>query len=230
MFDLGFGWGDTPQTDYVLYTVEAFEEGQDDGSYPPTSRVVADPDLDSPGNFYYHPIFADMLPVYVHYVGNYNAIYGGLPQGQTFSGYGITGDEAVGYYLYGYGQAGDRDSNIEKGLDVFNRMPPGAQGSQGKFVEIEKLGLPDLGEDNYLDSTALGVANQKRAETTGYPSGEFDPWTFAYPDGINPMDPSQINLKSGADGILDWVIIEVSGGIDVKSDTVKDTYQYGGTG
>jgi hypothetical protein len=32
--------------------------------------------------------------------------------------------------------------------------------------------------------------------------------------------------KSGADGVLDWVIIEVSSGVDVKSDTVKDQLQF----
>ena len=228
MFDLGFGWGDTPQTDFVLYTTESFEENLDTGSED--SPIKADPDLDAPGNFYYHPIFADMLPVYVHYVGNYNAVYGDVAAGQTFSGYGITGDEAVGYYLYGYGQSGDRDSNIEKGLDIFNRMPAtSGQGDMAKFVNIATIGLPDMGGTNFLDSTA-GTDNQKRAETSGYPSGEFDPWTWAFPDGINAMDPSEQNLKSGADGILDWCIIEVSGGVDVKSDTVKDTYQYGGTG
>jgi hypothetical protein len=81
MFDLGFGWGDTPQTDYVLYTTESFEEQADDGN-----NIFADPDLDSPGNFYYHPMFADMLPVYIHYVANFNAVYSGGPTpGQTFS-------------------------------------------------------------------------------------------------------------------------------------------------
>jgi prepilin-type N-terminal cleavage/methylation domain-containing protein len=73
MFDLSFGWGDTPQTDYVLYTTENFEEQRDNATED--SDIFADPDLDSPGNFYYHPIFADMLPVYVHYVANYNAVY-----------------------------------------------------------------------------------------------------------------------------------------------------------
>ena len=228
MFDLSFGWGDTPQTDYVLYTTESFEENQDTGAID--SQIKADPDLDSPGNFYYHPVFADMLPVYVHYVANYNAVYGsGTEIGQTFSSYGITGDEAIGYYLYGYGQSGDRDSTIEKGLDIFNRMPAGPQGSNAKFIWIDQMNLPDLGVTNYLDSTAQGVANQKRAETTGYPSAEFDPWTYAFPDGINPMDPSENHLKSGSDGVLDWVIIEVRAGSDVNSDTVKDTYIYGGT-
>ena len=229
MFDLGFGWGDTPQTDFVLYTYEKFEEDLDDGTE--TSQIIADPDLDSPGNFYYHPIFADMLPVYVHYVANYNAAYSeGVQPGQQFAGYGLTGDEAVGYYLYGYGQSGDRDSNIEKGLDLFNRMPPMVgQGDPAKFKYIDQMQLPDLGVTNQLDSSA-GVDNQKRGETTGYPSAEFDPWTWAFPDGINAMDPSELHLKSGADGILDWVIIEVYGGADVRSDTVKDTYTYGGTG
>jgi len=230
MFDLGFGWGDTPQTDFVLYTTEKFEEDQDTGA--PDSRIIADPDLDAPGNFYYHPIFADLLPVYVHCVANYNAAYIDTSQqtGMSFSEYGITGDEAIGYFLYGYGQSGDRDSVIEKGLDIFNRMPAtSGQGDSAKFVNIDRLGIPDLGVTNQLDSTA-GTDNQKRAETSGYPSAEFDPWTWAFPDGINAMDPSEVNLKSGSDGILDWVIIEVYGGADVRSDTVKDTYTYGGTG
>jgi len=225
MFDLGFGWGDSPQTDYVLYTTESFEEQADDGN-----NIFADPDLDSPGNFYYHPMFADMLPVYIHYVANFNAVYSGGPTpGQTFSAYGITGDEAVGYYLYGYGQSGDRDSNIEKGLDIFNRMPEGGGTSSGiKFANIEIL-MADLGiaGEVLLDSSCS--QNQHRVETTGYPSAEYDPWTAAYPDGIDPNTPSDQHLKSGADGILDWVIIEVTGGADVHSDSVKDTYTYGGT-
>jgi prepilin-type N-terminal cleavage/methylation domain-containing protein len=225
MFDLGFGWGDTPQTDYVLYTTENFEEQQDDGT-----ELFADPDLDSPGNFYYHPIFADMLPVYVHCVANYNAVYNpsGDP-GRTFSGYGVTGDEAIGYYLYGYGQSGDRDSNIEKGQDIFNRMPEGGALSSGdKFVNIRDL-MEDFDIAGVIELDSTCAQNQLRVETTGYPSAEFDPWTYAYPDGINPDDPSENHLKSGSDGILDWVIIEVSGGTDVHSDTVKDTFQYGGT-
>ena len=225
MFDLGFGWGDTPQTDYVLYTTESFEENSDDGT-----AIFADPDLDSPGNFYYHPMFADMLPVYIHYVANWNAVYNqSTTPGQTFSAYGITGDEAVGYYLYGYGQSGDRDSNIEKGLDIFNRMPEGAGTSSGiKFDNIAIL-LAELGiaGEILLDSSCSH--NQKRVETTGYPSAEYDPWTAAYPDGIDPNAPSDSHLKSGADGILDWVIIEVTGGADVHSDSVKDTFTYGGT-
>ena len=224
MFDISFGWGDTPQTDFVLYTTESFEENQDDDQ-----NIFADPDLDAPGNFYYHPIFADMLPVYVHYVANYNALLSTQPPGETYSAYGITGDEAIGYYLYGYGQSGDRDSNIEKGLDIFNRMPRGGALSSGdKFINIIPLmnllevpmSVPDL------DSTV--AQNQLRCEQTGYPSAEYDPWTNAYPDGINPNDPTESLLKSGADGILDWCIIEVTGGTDVHSDTVKDTFSYGG--
>lgn len=226
MFDLGFGWGDTPQTDYVLYTTEKFEEDADSDD----ENIFSDPDLDSPGNFYYHPMFADMLPVYVHYVANYNAVYNpsGSP-GQTFSAYGITGDEAVGYYLYGYGQSGDRDSNIEKGLDIFNRMPEGGALSSGdKFINIRVL-MQDFGMSGDFELDSSCSQNQKRVETTGYPSAERDPWTDSYPDGIDVNSPSDEHLKSGSDGILDWVIIEVTGGADVKSDSVKDTFTYGGT-
>jgi hypothetical protein len=69
---------------------------------------------------------------------------------------------------------------------------------------------------------------QARVETTGYPSQEYDPWTAAYADGINPRNPGEIETfhKSGADGVLDWVIIEVSSGVDIKSDTVKDQLQF----
>jgi type II secretory pathway pseudopilin PulG len=217
MFDLGFGWGDTPQTDFVLYTTESFEESDDDGV-----RIFADPDLDAPGNFYYHPMFADMLPVYVHYVANYNAVYGPkTSSGQMFSAYGITGDEAVGYYLYGYGQSGDRDSNIEKGLDIFNRMPG------DKFVRITDL-LDDFGMPGLMELDSSVSQNQTRVETTGYPSAEYDPWTAGYPDGIDPTNPQKAHKKSGSDGILDWVIIEVTGGFDFRTDTVRDTYTYGG--
>ena len=229
MFDLGFGWGDTPQTDFVLYQTEKFEEDKELGNDQNAGiKIFADPDLDAPGNFYYHPIFADLLPVYVHYVANYNAIYSGLGNTNTFSGYGITGDEAVGYHLFGYGQSGDRDSNIEKGLDIFNRMLPGNSIVGGnKFINITDLlqGLPA----GVIELDSSVTQDQLRVETTGYPSNEYDPWTDAYPDGINPRFPAESNLKSGADGILDWVIIEVTGGVDVKSDTVKDTFIYGGT-
>jgi hypothetical protein len=89
--------------------------------------------------------------------------------------------------------------------------------------------MADFELSGFFQLDSVVASNQLRVETTGYPSAEFDPWTFAYPDGIWPEDPSENHLKSGSDGILDWVIIEVSGGTDVHSDTVKDTFTYGGT-
>ena len=217
MFDLGFGWGDTPQTDYVLYIVENIEE-QDAKSDP---DIYSDPDLDAPGNFYYHPIFNDLIPVYFHYGANWYVTTGG-GAGFNFSDLGIMSDEAAGYLLYGYGAAGDRDSLVEGGLDYFNRMP--ARGSLPPESPI-----PDfpIDADDGLDTSA-GGGNQQRVEATGYPSQEFDPWTGAFSDGINPASPGEIMtyFKSGADGVLDWVIIEVSSGVDVKSDTVKDQLQF----
>jgi prepilin-type N-terminal cleavage/methylation domain-containing protein len=215
MFDLGHGWGDTPQTDYVLYTTESIEEleAQSDAD------VYSDPDMDSPGNFYYHPIFNDAIPVYFHYAANWAACEN---PGVNFTEYGITSDEAAGYLLYGYGAAGDRDSLVEGGLDYFNRMP-----AIGDLPSDSPIPDFPIGVDDGLDTRA-GAANQQRVESTGYPSQEFDPWTGAYADGINPMDPGNITdyKKSGADGVLDWVIIEVSSGVDVKSDTVKDQLQF----
>jgi prepilin-type N-terminal cleavage/methylation domain-containing protein len=217
MFDLGFGWGDTPQTDFVLYVIENIEE-QEAQSEP---DVYSDPDLDAPGNFYYHPIFNDMIPVYFHYGANWHAIQG---SGFSWSDLGIMSDEVAGYLLYGYGAAGDRDSLVEGGLDYFNRMP-----ARGQLPNESPI--PDFPIDvsDGLDtSTGAGQGLQDRVEATGYPSQEFDPWTGAYADGINPNEPGNINtyFKSGADGVLDWVIIEVSSGVDVKSDTVKDQLQF----
>lgn len=215
MFDLGFGWGDSPQTDYVLYTTENIEETEAQSD----PNVYSDPDLDSPGNFYYHPIFNDLIPVYFHYAANYAAVH--LPGTAEWANIGITSDEAAGYLLYGYGAAGDRDSLVEGGLDYFNRMP------ERTSLPAESQ-IPDFlpGED-VLD-TSVGLGNQQRGETTGYPSQEYDPWTGAFADGINPQEPGIIDqyLKSGADGVLDWVIIEVSSGVDIKSDTTKDQLEF----
>jgi prepilin-type N-terminal cleavage/methylation domain-containing protein len=217
MFDLGFGWGDTPETDFVLYTTEAIEENEAQSS---GGDVFSDPDMDSPGNFYYHPIFSDLIPVYFHAAANYGAVYKIGPP--DWSNYGLQADEAIGYMLYGYGSAGDRDSLVEGGLDYFNRMPERTN-LPPQADKIENFPVPVLyswvGTDGDL---------QWRVETTGYPSQEYDPWTGAFADGINPQDPNTIDLyfKSGADGVLDWVIIEVSSGVDVKSDTVKDQLQF----
>jgi prepilin-type N-terminal cleavage/methylation domain-containing protein len=223
MFDLGFGWGDTPQTDFVLYTTESIEENEASND----ENIFSDPDLDSPGNFYYHPIFNDMIPVYAHYCANWGATLGLGMSTESWSSQGIVSDEAAGYLLYGYGAAGDRDSLVEGGLDYFNRMPDPNNWDPDRppapFVE-EFNGIPTLISAVGHEGGALQV----RVETTGYPSQEYDPWTGAFADGIDPNNPGEIleNLKSGADGILDWVIIEVSSGVDIKSDTVKDQLQF----
>jgi hypothetical protein len=121
--------------------------------------------------------------------------------------------------LYGDGAAGDRDSNVEGGLDFFNRMPR----------EHEPVSPADA-LMGFLDDVLITSVEQGQSivETTGYPSQEFDPWTGAYADGIDPNNPGTINTtyKSGADGILDWVIIEVSSGVDIKSDTQKDALDF----
>lgn len=216
MFDLGFGWGDTPETDYVLYTTESIEENEAQSS---GGNVFSDPDCDSPGNFYYHPIFADLIPVYFHAAANYGACHMGL---QDWANWGITSDETIGYLLYGYGAAGDRDSLVEGGLDYFNRMPE-RDSLPPEADKIQNFPVPVLDT-----SVGAGGGLQQRVETTGYPSQEYDPWTGAFADGINPADPGVVDQyrKSGADGVLDWVIIEVSSGVDVKSDTVKDQLQF----
>jgi hypothetical protein len=71
------------------------------------------------------------------------------------------------------------------------------------------------------------AANQRRSQTSGYNSTEYDVYTAAYPDGINPRDAASLTFKSGSDGVQDWVIICVAAGSDNAPDIVRDTLRYG---
>lgn len=215
MFDLGFGWGDAPQTDFVLYMTERLEENDPDS--------VPDPDLDSPGNFYYHPTFGDTIPVYFHTMQIFNSMTSSNPQ---LTNYGIYSEDVLGFFLYGYGAAGDRDSLVESGQDLFNRMPRGFT-EEGGTPQPPFPGYPEFWQQSAKFAHHVGAANQIRAQTTGYNSTEFDPFTGAYPDGINPRDPDEMTVKSGSDGILDWVIVCVAAGSDNAPDIVRDTLRYG---
>ncbi|MCD6216713.1 type II secretion system protein [bacterium] len=208
MFDLGFGWGDAPQSDFVLYTTERLEENDPD--------VVADPDLDSPGNFYYHPMFSDGIPVYFHTQHLIESILG------SATAQGIYGEDVMGFYLYGYGAPGDRDSIVEGGQDIFNRMPAGfiTQSPEPPFPDSSST----FGQIPYHN---VAGGEQERVQCTGYNSSEYDPYTGAYPDGINPRDAEELTFKSGSDGIQDWVVIVVAAGSDCAPDYVRDTLVYG---
>jgi prepilin-type N-terminal cleavage/methylation domain-containing protein len=207
MFDLGFGWGDAPQTDFVLYMTEGLEEMDQD--------YVSDPDLDAPGNFFYHPMFADGIPVYYH---AQQAILGINQQAAR----GIASEDVLGFFLYGYGAPGDRDSLVEGGQDLFNRFLAGAtKGNYGLFPpELTQFLSPPLIHN-------ANASNQDLAQATGYNSTEYDPYTAAFPDGIDPMHPDILTLKSGSDGIQDWVIICVSAGSDNAPDIIRDALRYG---
>ncbi len=209
MFDLGFGWGDAPQTDFVLYTTEKLEENDPD--------VEADPDLDAPGNFYYHPMFSDGVPVYFHTQHLLESLLG------SATAQGIYGEDVMGFYLYGYGAPGDRDSIVEGGQDVFNRMPAG-------FIEHAPVTppFPDSSRTfGQIPFHNVAGGDQTRVQCTGYNSSEYDPYTGAYPDGINPRDPEDLTFKSGSDGIQDWAVIVVAAGSDCAPDYVRDTLTYG---
>ena len=217
MFDLGFGWGDTPQTDYILTTSEGLDEREDSGKAD--SPIIADPDLDAPGDFYYHPIFADGLPVYTHYLSQYLGVYNDAESSSSpFPISKASGNnEVVGYHLCGYGWGGAWNLKTIRGVDLFNRMPPG-----GAWVNRNKFTNIKLMMANYklvfgfeMDSTVK--QSQMRVETTGYPASEYDPWTNAFPDGIDPGNPSEKHNISGPDGIKDWVIIKVSSFLDYRS-------------
>jgi len=206
MFDLGFGWGDAPETDFVLYITESLEEND--------PAVVSDPDLDAPGNFYYHPMFADGVPVYFHAQQIINGILGTKAKG-------ITGEDVLGFFLYGYGAAGDRDSLVEGGQDLFNRFIAGATNQGGGTWPAA---LTQYGPKIVHNSDSKG---QKLAQTTGYNSTEYDPYSGAFPDGIDPRQPNTLQLKSGSDGVQDWVVIGVAAGSDNAPDIVRDQLRYG---
>lgn len=211
MFDLSFGWGDAPQTDFVLYTTEGLEEHDPD--------VISDPDLDAPGNFYYHPIFADGIPVFFH---SYQAIASIMSPGQVSNNRGIYSEDVLGFFLYGYGAPGDRDSLVEGGQDLFNRMPDGFTVGTAQPPFPGYAGLID-----FVFYHNVNASNQQRAQATGYNSTEYDPYTGSFPDGINNTDSTQLYIKSGSDGIQDWVIIVVAAGSDNMPDIVRDTLRYG---
>ncbi|MEO7993884.1 MAG: hypothetical protein ABI743_05755, partial [bacterium] len=220
MFDLSFGYGDAPQTDYVLYSVEQLEESE--------TNTYSDPDLDAPGNFFYHPTFADGLPNYYHVVAVSEGLLSGGTSGVANS-IGIVAEDALGYFLYGYGAPGDRDSFVENGQDVFRRFPGGTSSTgEMNFPAEFKTFHSDTGA-NYIWHNS-GGDNQKSVQTSGYNSQEFDPYSWAFPDGINPADPSQTVTKSGSDGVNDWSIITVAAGADQGPETSRDTFKYGAEG
>ncbi len=207
MFDLGFGWGDTPQTDFLYTSPERVDEERalEDDS------LFSDPDNEAPGQFYYHPVFSDLAPVYSHYSAQYESVY-------TFSNPEIS-HKVTGYYLYGYGAPSGRGNLEDDGLDVFNRMPP-VNDLPGEST-ITEYGIGDV-----LFST-VGNGNgdfQERVETTGYPKQEFDPWTGGYPIWMNPERSGEDSdyPRSGPDGVPDWVIIEVTSSTEIKYQELMD--------
>jgi len=209
MFDLGFGWGDAPQMDFVLYMTEGLEEID--------TEIVSDPDLDAPGNFYYHPMFADGIPVYFHA----QAIIAKISdQSVNMARWGIASEDVLGFFLYGYGAPGDRDSLTEGGQDLFNRMPGSIKDGNPNFP-------PELTQFGDVIVHHANTGNQHKSQATGYSSVEYDPYTGAFPDGIDPMEPSILTLKSGSDGVQDWVIICVTAGSDNAPDIIRDQLRYG---
>jgi len=212
MFDLGFGWGDTPQTDYFILADDELTEEREARISGGTR--FSDPDLDAPGNFYYHPIFSDLIPVYYHYAAQYDVVNNGPSDWET--SVGIREHKVFGYCLYGYGAPGPQGAVKGGGLDYFNRMPLRAHLPEDSKIDTF---LPD---GTVLDTSVNFGEQQERVETTGYPGQEYDPWTTLFADGINPANPSSISpLHSGDDGITDWVIIEVNSGVSMGNDITK---------
>jgi type II secretory pathway pseudopilin PulG len=202
MFDLGFGWGDTPQTQFVGYPDET-------SSDPPR--------LDAPGEFYYHPFYDDNLPVYMHYASIWGTVRGDRDnQPRAY----VRPSRPVDYELAGFGPA-DMPRSFSRGLDYYQAMPshdsiPAAASSLRDF-----LGGPVLDSSVHIGNVDHEV------ETTGYIDRESDPWVGK--PKLDRNDDTQVRAGSaGPDGIGDWVIISLSGGgVSVVLEEPVPRYPYG---
>jgi len=194
MFDLGFGWGDTPQTEYITVTGKPID---------------SPPEMHAPGNFYYHPVFHDMQSVYYHYAAQYAEVRG-TANPEDFYDLGFAAHEAEHYELYGFAsQRYNRRDQDTRSMDEFSAMP-----SYDRIPESADL---KTGEkfDSILNSS-VQTSESRVVETTGYNELDFDPWIGGVPiegydDGVRKL-PETEELISGPDGIGDWVVIAVSGG------------------
>jgi type II secretory pathway pseudopilin PulG len=193
-FDLGFGWGDTPQTQFV--------------SDSPSSSVGY-PGIDAPGNFYYQPLFDDDLPAYWHYAVEYARVHQN-DEGELMSELGMVAHYPINYNLHGYGSPTTRAfaEGPGGGDDIFRALPDRENPPENSDLLIEQVG-------RVLDSSVRIEGLDRAVETTGYLPhdlylGMADPW-YEPVDMYEEEEPAD-RSSSGADGINDWVIISMSGG------------------
>lgn len=192
MFDLGFGWGDTPQTDFIANNF---------GGNGPI------PDLDAPGNFYYHPIFHDSRPAYWHYAMQFGMNNMSLDPDTAFN-LGIYAHEPVGYYIYGYGSSvssGQGTMGNSASRDYLTPMPD----RNDLPLEADLL-LDQLG-GRVLNSSVVVEGRQEILESSGYLASEYNPWIEDFPEDVEFEDPRQTG-KEPADAqnfVHDWVIVSV---------------------
>jgi hypothetical protein len=200
MFDLGFGWGDTPQTQFVF--TEADKPGD-----PPR--------LDAPGNFYYHPVFMDGDPAYMHYASIWADVNGSVrPQ------FILRPSRPIDYRLYGFGCNPRKDESQSRGLSVFDAMP------SGDLPSGPEEGIGGYLGGRVLDSSVEVPGASHDVETTGYAYEDGDPWTGRAAG--EPSDHSIANAEPwSVDGIGDWVIIAVSGGSSIVGPEFDRIYPYG---
>ncbi|MCX6645728.1 MAG: hypothetical protein NTY09_05145 [bacterium] len=198
MFDLGFGWGDTPQTDFVNNN---FGEG------------LVIPDLDAPGNFYYHPIFLDSRPAYWHYAIQYGMLNLGLDQ-DTADNLAIYSHEPIGYLLYGYGSSVESSysaQNNNSSKDYLYPMP-----DRSNLPEESDLLLDQL-DGRVLNSSVHVEGSLGETEYTGYQISEHDPWIENFPEEIEFRNGLfSLNDQTGPpQNVNDWVIIRIESGTSV---------------
>jgi type II secretory pathway pseudopilin PulG len=190
MFDLGFGWGDTPQTDFVNNN---FGEGM----------VI--PDLDAPGNFYYHPIFDDSRPVYWHYAMQYGMLNLGMDL-DSASNLGIYAHEPIGYFLHGYGSSNESGrivQNTQFPIDFLYPMP-----DRENLPEESDL-LLDQFNGHIMNSSIQVEGSHGEVEYTGYLNMEFDPWIEEFPEDREfkyPIESIDIQMEYPEE-VNDWVIV-----------------------
>jgi len=191
MFDVAWGLGDCPQTDWIAHDVD---NDDPDGS-------IDSIDNDAEGNFYYHPRFADGRSVAEHkYPDPSDPL---TLNGRTELGFEpLESQDVNGYVLYGLGSA------RSKGRDYFPAhtsvySPEYLRGDEsswkGRFV------------------MTYGAGWGSYTCQTGYSASEEDPLASGGNPLIRKRDWSGLRKSSpaGPDGKPDWFIVDVSSTVDV---------------
>lgn len=189
MWDLGLVHGEWPWLDFWV--------GVDPSDHRPR---YGPPNLDLPGNFYYHPIFCDGQPVATHKWALVD--YNGNDGSNSSMGRMIFSHEVCGYILTLFG------STDTRGYDANHCAMSNAYG----WVFFDGTGI-HVGPSGYFSNEPDPIASQwvgsgQTRYCTGTTSANsFSPFAVEAGDETGPQG-------SGPDGVPDYYIAILHGGLD----------------